>query len=341
MNGPGKWYDTPERANEIVPKGPLNSIFADSVADLKTIVDRILDPVDWLDAKFVGVRFAPSWGVLSRFGLDVKDPKVLLSAAEQIKRLPPRCKLGVHMHFASSKTGPRQWFGFAVAFIEIAGHFVTLCGRDLEVLDLGGGWPSHLLDDPSMKSLFHKIFERALERLPHLGKVMFEPGKSLTERAGALLTKVLEIREMPNREIPKVKVNNLDEEVPSAVAKCGSKAQRSTIDDDKEESLIPIPRKAAIVDACISDLGSMPLHTHPLLWRSKDRCNRDDWEIVEAGKDALWGSICMEFDVLGYEISIPEYAKPGDLVLLAFCGAYDMSMSYNFADGKGRDIRVL
>jgi len=108
MNGPGKWYDTPERSNEDVPKGLLNCIFADSVADLKTIVDRILDPADWLDAKFVGLRLAPAWGVFSRFGLDAKDPKVLLAAAEEIKRLPSHCKLGLHMHFASSKTGPRQ-----------------------------------------------------------------------------------------------------------------------------------------------------------------------------------------------------------------------------------------
>jgi len=62
---------------------------------------------------------------------------------------------------------------------------------------------------------------------------------------------------------------------------------------------------------------------------------------VQAGKDVLWGSICMEFDVLGYEIKLPENAKPGDLVLLTFCGAYDMSMSYNFADGKGRDIKIV
>jgi len=263
MNGPGKWYDTAERAHETIPAGQLNCIFADSVADLKTIVDRILDPVDWLDAKFVGVRFAPSWGILSRFGLDAGNPKVLLSAAEHIKRLPQRCKLGLHMHFASSKTGPRQWFGFAIAFIEIATNFVTLSGRNLEILDFGGGWPAHLLEDPNLKSMFHKIFTRATERLPHLRKVMFEPGKSLTERAGALLTKVLEIREMPKEVIPDVKVNILDENIQCAVDKGDTKPEQSTSEDD--DGKILVPRHAAIVDACISDLGSMPLHTHPLL----------------------------------------------------------------------------
>jgi len=170
----------------------------------------------------------------------------------------------------------------------------------------------------------------------------------MTERAGALLTKVLEIREMPNQKIPTTKQNIFDktfiedeiDEIPSQSAiRYDSRVQRSMTKDREKKDLTF--RRAAVVDACISDLGSMPLHTHPLLWRSKEKSNRDDWEVVQAGKDGLWGSICMEFDVLGYGIQIPEDAKPGDLVLLTFCGAYDMSMSYNFADGKGRDIRVL
>lgn len=283
----------------------------------------------------------------SRFGLDANDPKVLLAAAEEIKRLPARCKLGLHMHFASSKTGPRQWFGFAVAYIEIASYFVTLCGKNVEVLDFGGGWPSHLLDDRGLQSSFKKIFKKAEDRLPYLSRVMFEPGKSLTERAGALLTKVLEIREMPNQKIRNSKQNIFDEtcvkdvieEIPSAKTQFNTTVQRCEAEEEEQEDLTL--RRAAIVDACISDLGSMPLHTHPLLWRSKEKTNRDNWEIVQAGKDCLWGSICMEFDVLGYHIKIPENASPGDLVLLTFCGAYDMSMSYNFADGKGRDIRIL
>jgi len=272
FNGPGKWYDTPERVNEDVPPGILNCIFADSVADLKTIVDRIVDPADWLNAKYVGIRFAPAWGIVSRFGLDPNDPTVLLAAAEQIKRLPARCNLGLHMHFASSKTGPRQWFGYALAFIEIATHFVTLCGKNLEVLDFGGGWPSHLLDDTSLKPLFNKIFKRAVDRFPHLSKVMFEPGKSLTERAGALLTKVLEIREMPNRKIPKSKPNFLNDAcaieegmnvIPAIAIQCNNTSQQN--EREKEIGEKPVIRRAAIVDACISDLGSMPLHTHPLL----------------------------------------------------------------------------
>lgn len=153
----------------------------------------------------------------------------------------------------------------------------------------------------------------------------------MTERAGALLTKVLEIREMPNQKVPTTKQNIFD--------KTFIEDEIDEIPDREKEDLTF--RRAAVVDACISDLGSMSLHTHPLLWRSKEKSNRDDWEVVQAGKDGLWGSICMEFDVLGYGIQIPEDAKPGDLVLLTFCGAYDMSMSYNFADGKGRDIRVL
>jgi len=140
------------------------------------------------------------------------------------------------------------------------------------VLDFGGGWPSHLLDDASLKPLFHKIFKRAVDRFPHLSKVMFEPGKSLTERAGALLTKVLEIREMPNRKIPKSKPNLLNDAcaiengmnvIPSIAIQCNNMSQQNEREEEIREN--PVIRRAAIVDACISDLGSMPLHTHPLL----------------------------------------------------------------------------
>ena len=49
----------------------------------------------------------------------------------------------------------------------------------------------------------------------------------------------------------------------------------------------------------------------------------------------------MEFDKLGFSVTLPNDAAPGDHVLIAFCGAYDMTMSYDFADGKERKILTL
>jgi hypothetical protein len=61
MNGPGKWYGdmSGPRSTDVKPVSALRVLFADSLADLTTIIDRINDPEDWLDVEIVGVRFSP------------------------------------------------------------------------------------------------------------------------------------------------------------------------------------------------------------------------------------------------------------------------------------------
>ena len=45
--------------------------------------------------------------------------------------------------------------------------------------------------------------------------------------------------------------------------------------------------------------------------------------------------------MLGASFQLPERAAVGDHVLIAFTGAYDTTMAYDFADGKARDMLVL
>jgi diaminopimelate decarboxylase len=78
---------------------------------------------------------------------------------------------------------------------------------------------------------------------------------------------------------------------------------------------------------------------HPLIWQHGS--GKKGWKAVDTGKDQLWGSICMEFDVLGASFELPEHAAPGDHVLICFNGAYDTTMAYDFADGKPRDLLVI
>ena len=332
MNGPGKWYDTPARRSEPMPDAGLRCLFADSIADLTTIVDRVLDSDDWLAADFIGVRFAPVWVATSRFGLDSKDPRVLRAAAEQIKRLPEDQQFGLHMHFASSKVGPVQWFGLAKGYLEIARGFADLCDREPTLLDFGGGWPAHLLDCPEITPAMIELLGTAQSKFPLLETVQFEPGKSITERAGAVLTKVLEIRETDHK-IPRTATKK-------GASVDGSDTETETDDDDDPQDDDDEVRQAAVVDACISDMGSIPTHAHPLLWQ-KSSAGDAEWNAATAGKDEVWGSICMEFDRLGANVALPEGAAVGDHVLIAFCGAYDMTMSYEFADGKARDIAIV
>ena len=49
----------------------------------------------------------------------------------------------------------------------------------------------------------------------------------------------------------------------------------------------------------------------------------------------------MEFDKLGLGVTMPDEMVAGDHVMIAFCGAYDFTMAYEFADAKGRPITIV
>ena len=369
MNGPGKWYGdvSGPRSTETKPASALRCLFADSVVDLKTIVDRLLDPTDWLQAEIVGVRFSPVWVSNSRFGLDCKDPRVLAKAAEQLKRLPSCIKIGVHMHFAASKLGVEQWFGMAKGYVKVAINFEQLLETQLSVMDFGGGWPSHLLDSSHVQPYLVDLLSEVQKAFPTLEAIQFEPGKAITERAGGVLTKVLEIREMEKKTpdgdhdskhntvedasdsendssdgeeyddgIPEVwrveeDGSDFDDNGSDNGSDGGRRRKKKTKKSDRQYH-------AVVVDACISDFGSMPVHVHPLVWQHHET---GEWTAMKPGKDAMWGSICMEFDILGQNFRIPKGAQVGDHVLIAFTGAYDTTMAYEFADGKERSHLLL
>jgi len=305
LNGPAKWYtaDQPEALGPKPGDSPIYAVFADSLADLRTIVQVYSDNSHWLSARHIGVRFAPT-SATSRFGIQVfGDGEMLLEAAQLLSKLPNEVKIGVHFHYQCSTTGIEIWTAMARAVVTAAAFLAKQSGREVELLDLGGGWPAGMLEQPKTQAHVAEVLEFAQLSLPQLQAVMFEPGKGLTERAGALVTTVQEIREV------KVKT------------KCDGGIHR--------QQLV----RAAVVDAAISEMSSISTHPHPVLFHDDD-----NWRGLEFGADAVFGRICMEFDMLATNIKLPSEIATGNILLLAFCGAYDISMSYAFGDGRSREI---
>lgn len=224
LTGPGKFWDNQPKAP--LPKSPLHAIFADSIADLRNIVDRLLDPEDWLDTETIGVRFSnPGNGISSRFGIECNDLDTLETAALLISKLPEHIHLGVHFHFASSTTGVTAWFGMASAFVTIADEFGKRCfPRKLGVIDFGGGWNFHILEESKsqLTSLFKQVGAH-FNNSYSVPTIQFEPGKSISESAGGVICKVLCIRE---------------------------------VEWDA--------KGAAVVDVCVGELSSP--HGHPVFW---------------------------------------------------------------------------
>ena len=388
VNGPGKLYDGYAEAHTTRVESALGAVYADSLADLETIVRRVKDPQDWLDARVIGLRLAPFWTIRSRFGIDSSDPEVLARAAQLLNKLPEDRRIGFHTHYASSVTGVEHWFCLANGFVRAVKTLSTLLLRAPTQLDFGGGWPAHVLNQPQMQGHLVDLFRNVGRLVPTVQTVSFELGKCVSERAGGLLTKVLEVRE-GRRKIPKEcpvdkpiagqrmaaekmatdKTEAFPEKkdavggetkVVGAVGAVGAAeiklADAEGAVDSEDQGGGAVPR-GVVVDACISDLGSMPTHVHPVLWYTDkaavvsgewesesnpaEKKKAKAWSQLPVGKDTILGSICMEFDVLAVGVEVPANAKAGDHLLIAYTGSYDATMAYDFADAKGRDFLLL
>eukprot|EP01031_Cornospumella_fuschlensis_P026784 gene26784-32363_t len=344
LTGPGKFWEAYERDErgvyeQLCGKAAglrLGGIYADSVADLQRILQRLADPTDFLRADTVGVRFQPLCAAAaSRFGVDGSDPQVLRALAALVReKLPKDVQLGAHFHFAASApgTGQAKWLGIAKAVASLAAEFAALCDRPLDVMDFGGGWYPHAFDSPAMEAELSMLMTHCAQKQQQQQlTVMFELGKSVSERGGAVICRVLEVRELA-----------LD--------------KSSRVSDDSIANELRVKSRALIVDTTIAEV-SVP-HMHPLFWRSATD-NGETWQMLSrVGRDEVWGRTCMEFDVLvggtnGWGASggscglgvagicIPEELRAGDFLLVCGCGAYDMSMQYDFGDGQGRKNCVV
>lgn len=356
LTGPGKFWDRDinllsDCLLDDVPCS-FNAIFADSLVDLRTIIRRITDSKDGLSTETLGIRFQPAGIRYSRFGLDCSDPEVLRLAAEMIRcYLPMDVRLGMHLHFAASapSNSRRKWLGQAEAMVALAREFSSLCGRQVEVLDFGGGWQSDFILDEHTKSEMASLIKFIKTEFSQFAKItlQFELGKCLTEKSGALLCRVLEVREI---ELDKESMHSRNR----ITTECNL-FKNDLCPNDFLKNVI-CRKRAIIVDASVAEISSP--HFHPIFWRpanSSDVPNLNHgWQSFESGEDEMWGRTCMEFDQLiglscpwgmhgglcgmGRQlIQVPTAMKVGDFILITCCGSYDMTMQYNFGDGQGRE----
>jgi len=84
-----------------------------------------------------------------------------------------------------------------------------------------------------------------------------------------------------------------------------------------------------ILDAAQSELPLAEERPHPIAIEQGTV-----WLRLRSGTDRLLGRTCMENDVLANEISIPTDLSHGDAIAFLDSGAYDVSMSYEFGNGK-------
>lgn len=89
--------------------------------------------------------------------------------------------------------GIQKWWYIYDSFLGWAKAIENATGRQIECLDIGGGWfPDDA--DRVLRPKLQQAVSRAIETLPHLREFCLEPGKALTQSVMALAIRVLEIR---------------------------------------------------------------------------------------------------------------------------------------------------
>jgi diaminopimelate decarboxylase len=186
LNGPAKFW-----REELMPKEKMHAFFCDSIADLERTVDAI--EAGKLSSKHVGIRIRTP-NVVSRFGIPIDSPKGFAKLVEAVKRLPTDSAFGVHFHMASSNIGIAQWWHLFESMLRWCRSLEKLTGRDVEILDMGGGWfPDDWHSDD--ESRFATAVEKVRAALPNVKQVVSEPGKAMAQPSMALAMRILEIQE--------------------------------------------------------------------------------------------------------------------------------------------------
>jgi len=186
LNGPGKWW--PEG---LMPKEQLHAVFCDSVADL----DRVIAATEagTMSSRHLGVRIRTP-NIVSRFGIPLDSPATFGKLVEAVKRLPADTAFGVHFHMASANVGIHQWWHLLRSMLKWCQSIERLTGRNIEILDMGGGWfPDdwHADDD----ARFAEAIAAVHSALPNVRQIVSEPGKAMAQPSMALAMRILEIQE--------------------------------------------------------------------------------------------------------------------------------------------------
>jgi diaminopimelate decarboxylase len=195
LNGPGKWWPA-----GMLPDEPLHAVFSDSIADLKRMSAAAANGE--LKSKVFGVRLRTPH-IMSRFGIPLNTPDEFRTLVDSVALLPRESAFGIHFHMASSNIGVRQWWHLFQSMIRWCRAIEKLTGRQIEVLDIGGGWfPDDWHD--GREDEFGKAVRHARALLPHVREIISEPGKAMAQPSMAVAMRVLEIQEIGEESIEAV-----------------------------------------------------------------------------------------------------------------------------------------
>lgn len=178
LNGPAKWWPFGMDAFD-----GLYAVFADSIEELQRLTGSKRQDQVW------GARVKLP-GFKSRFGIDLESPDAFMTLAKTLGRIPSPIKVGLHMHLASNLIGNPHWLDAVESVVAFAQALEEASGRVISVLDLGGGYYPRDVDGLP----WSKIITKLHQSLPHLQRIIIEPGRAMSQNAMAVVSSVLDVR---------------------------------------------------------------------------------------------------------------------------------------------------
>ncbi|KDR94084.1 diaminopimelate decarboxylase [Peptoclostridium litorale DSM 5388] len=139
----------------------------------------------------------------TKFGFSIVE-KEYLKAAKAAEVLPNVELKGIHCHIGSQIFEVQPFYDAALAMLGILKEINEEIGRELEELDLGGGFGCYYVegDDPlEIEEYVDIILRGVAEGIEKLGmkepRLIIEPGRSMVNNAGVNLYTVGAIKEIP------------------------------------------------------------------------------------------------------------------------------------------------
>jgi diaminopimelate decarboxylase len=185
LNGPAKGWPHAQTLY------PIKAIYADSLEELREIASA------GKAAKCIGFR-AKLPCFESRFGIDLGYFARFSAVCEILRSLPPGVEIGLHHHLASAFIGQKLWSDAFDALLSWADTIGKQVGRPVTTLDLGGGYYPEDFADLDLQAMV----ARARTRVRGLERLVFEPGRALTQETMAVATRVLEVRRHVGSSVP-------------------------------------------------------------------------------------------------------------------------------------------
>lgn len=240
----------------------------------------------------------------SKFGMTADELTEAVAIASGVPGLSAR---GVHLHVGSQLRAVDAWRDAVRRGLAM----VALLGGSLprfDTLDLGGGFPVLPPSDPAPDpARFARELPDLLEAIPadrRPARLAIEPGRAIVARAGALVGRVLHVRDRGGRQVV------LDVGMTELIRPALYGAHHDVV------ALTSLGRVVGAVEAPGAGSNADPA-----------------WETAR-----VEGPICESTDHLG-EHRLPPLRR-GDLVAIADAGAYGASLSSTY-NGRPRPPQVL